>query len=162
MAAPHQAPLYFTTSQRLFKLMSVESVMLSNLLILCRPPLLLPSIFPNTRIFSKESALHIRWPEYWSFSNNLFNGYPGLISSRIDWFDLLAVQGTLKSLFQHHNSKPLIFLHSSFFIIQLSHLYTTIKRPQLWLHRLWQKTYASSYMTLSWFVITFLPEESIF
>ena len=103
MAAPHQAPLYFTTSQRLFKLMSVESVMLSNLLILCRPPLLLPSIFPNTRIFSKESALHIRWPEYWSFSNNLFNGYPGLISSRIDWFDLLAVQGTLKSLLQHHS-----------------------------------------------------------
>ena len=91
-----------------------------------------------------------------------FQWNSGLISSRIDWFDLLAVQGTLKSLFQHHNSKPLIFLHSSFFIIQLSHLYTTIKRPQLWLHRLWQKTYASSYMTLSWFVIAFLPEESIF
>ena len=111
------------------------------------------------------AAVHcIRWPKYWSFSFNISpsNEYSGLISFRIDWFDLLAVQGTLKSLFQHHNSKPLIFLHSSFFIIQLSHLYTTIKRPQLWLHRLWQKTYASSYMTLSWFVITFLPEESIF
>ena len=98
-----QAPLYFTTSQRLFRLMSIELVMLSNLLILSRPPLLLPSIFPNTRIFSKESALHIRWPKYWSFSNNPFNGYPGLISFRIDCFDLLAVQGTLKSLLQHHS-----------------------------------------------------------
>ena len=107
--APHQALLYFPISQRVFKLMSVELVMLSSLLILCQLPLLLPSIFPNTRIFSRESALHIRWPKYWIFSNSPFNGYPGLISFRTDFridflFDLLAVQGTLKSLLQHHGS----------------------------------------------------------
>ena len=105
--------------------MSIESVMPSNHLILCYP-LLLPSIFPSIRVFSNESALHIRWPKYWSFSFNISasNEYPGLISSRMDWLDLLAVQGTLKSL-QHHSSKASILLCSAFFIVQLSHPYMT-------------------------------------
>ena len=160
MAAPHQAPLYFTTSQRLFKLMSVESVMLSNLLILCRPPLLLPSIFPNTRIFSKESALHIRWPEYWSFSNNLFNGYPGLISSRIDWFDLLAVQGTHTSFLQHYNSKAPILQCSAVFMVQLSHPYmTTGKTIDLTGQIFVGKVMSLLFNILSRFVIAFLPRS---
>ena len=102
--------------------MSVESVMPSNHLILCHPLLLLPSIFPSIKVFSNESALHIRWPKYWSFSFNISssNEYPGLIY-RMDWLDLLAVQGTLKSLLQHHSSKASIFRHSAFFIVQLSH-----------------------------------------
>ena len=101
--------------------------MLSNHFILCHPLLLLPSIFPSTRVFSNESALHIRWPKYWSFSFNInpSNEHPGLISFRMDWFDLLAVQGTLKSLLQHHSSKASILLHSAFFIVQLSHPYMT-------------------------------------
>ena len=99
----------------------------SNHLILYRPRLLLPSIFPNIRVFSNQSALRIRWPKYWSFSfnNSPSNEHPGLISFRIDWLDLLAVQGTLKSLLQHHSSKASIFLHSAFFIVQLSHSYMT-------------------------------------
>ena len=99
----------------------------SNHLILCRPLLLLPSIFPSIRVFSNESALHIRWPKYWSFSFNISpsNEYSGLISFRIDWFELPAVQGALKSLLQHHSSKPSILQHSTFFIIQLSHPYMT-------------------------------------
>ena len=107
------------------KLMSVESVMPSNHLILCRPLLLLPSIFPNIRVFSNKSALYIRWPKYWSFSFNIspFNEHPGLISFRMDWLDLLAVQGTLKSLFQYHSSKASILRHSAFFRVQLSHPY---------------------------------------
>ena len=102
--------------------MSVESVMPSNHLILCHPLLLLPSIFPSIKVFSNESALHIRWPKYWSFSFNISssNEYPGLIY-RMDWLDLLAVQRTLKSLLQHHSSKASIFRHSAFFIVQLSH-----------------------------------------
>ena len=107
--------------------MSIESVMPSNHLILCRPLLLLPSIFPNIRVFSNESALHIRWPKYWSFSFNLSpsSEHPGLFSFRMDWLDLLAVQGTLRSLLQHHSSKASVLLCLAFFIVQLSHLYMT-------------------------------------
>ena len=114
-----------TNSQSLLKLMSFESVMPSNHLILCCPLLLLPSIFPSIRVFSNESALHIRWPEYWSFSINPFNEYSGLISFGIDWFDRLAVQGTLKSLLQHHSLKASILQCSVFFMVQLSHPYMT-------------------------------------
>ena len=107
--------------------MSIESVMPSNHLILCCPLLLLPSIFPSTRVFSNESALRMRWPKYWNFSFNISptNEHSGLISFRMDWLDLLAVQGTLKSLLQHHISKALILWPSAFFIVQLSHPYMT-------------------------------------
>ena len=107
--------------------MSIESVMSSNHLILCHPLLLLPSIFPSMRVFSNESVLHIRWPKYWSFSFSIFpsNEYSGLISFRMDWLDLLAVQGTLKSLLQDHSSKASILRYSAFFIFQLSHPYMT-------------------------------------
>ena len=122
-----QASLSITNSWSLQKLMSLESVMSSNHLILCHPLLLLPSIFPSIRVFSNESALHIRWPKYWSFSFNISpsNEHWGLISFRRDWLDLLAVQGTLKSLLQHHSSKASILWHSAFFRVQLSHPYTT-------------------------------------
>ena len=122
-----QASLSITNSQSLLKLMSIEWVMPSNHLILCRPLLLLPSIFPSIRVFSNESALLIRWPKYWSFSFNInpSNEHPGLISFRMDWLDFLAVQGTLKSLLQHHSSKASILLHSAFFIVRLSHPYMT-------------------------------------
>ena len=122
-----QASLSFTISWSLLKLMSIESMMLSNHLILCCLLLLLPSIFPSIRVFSNESALHIRWPKDWSFSFSMspFNDYSGLISFRIDWFDLLAVQGILKSLLQHHNSKASIVQCSAFFMVQLSHPYMT-------------------------------------
>ena len=116
-----------TNSQKLPKLMSIESVTPSNHLILCHPLLLLPSIFPSIRVFSNESALCIRWPKYWSFSFNISpsNEHPGLISFRMDWLDLLSVQGTLKSLLQHCSSKASILQCSAFFIAQLSHLYMT-------------------------------------
>ena len=116
----HQASLSITNSWNSPKLMSIELVMPSSHLILCRPLLLLPSIIPNIRVFSNESALHMRWPKYWSFSFNICpsNEYSGLISFRMDWFDLLAIQGTLKSLLQHHSSKPSILWHSAFFIAQ--------------------------------------------
>ena len=119
--AAHQASLSITNSQSLLKLMSTESVMPSNHLILCCPLLLLPSIFPSIRIFSNESVLHIRWPKYWnfSFSINPSNKYSVLISFRIDWFELLAVQGTHRRLLQHHISKALILRHSAFSSIQL-------------------------------------------
>ena len=121
-----QASLSITNSWSLLKLLSIKSVMPSNHLILCRP-LLLPSIFPSIRVFSKGSVLCIRWPEYWSFSFSIrpFKKYSGLISFRIDWFDLLAVQRTLKSLLQQHNSKASILQCSVFFIVQLSHLSMT-------------------------------------
>ena len=125
-----QASLSITNSWSPPKPMSIESVMPSNHLILCRPHLLLPSIFPSIRDFSNESALRIRWPKYWSFSLNInpSNEHTGLISFRMDWLDLLAVQGTLKSLLQHHSSKASILQHSAFFIVQLSHLrYPSIK-----------------------------------
>ena len=122
-----QASLSFTVSHSLLKLMSVESVMPSNPLILCHPLLLLPLIFPSIRVFSNEWAFHTRWPGYWSFSFSISpsNEYAGFISFRIDWFALLAVQGTLKSLLQHHNSKVSVLQCSAFFMVQLSHLYIT-------------------------------------
>ena len=125
--AAHQASLSFTISWSLLKLMSIRSVMPSNHLFLCHPLLLLPSIFPSIRVFINESALHIRWPKYWSFnfSISLSNEYSGLISFRIDWFDLLAVQGTLKSLLQYYSSKASILWCSAFFMVQLSHPYMT-------------------------------------
>ena len=121
--AAHQASLSITSSQSLLKLMSIESVMSSNHLILCHPLLLLPSIFPSIRVFSNESDLCIRWPEYWSSSVNPSNEYSGLISFRIDWLDLLAVQGTLKSLLQHHSLKASILWCSAFFMVQFLHLH---------------------------------------
>ena len=107
--------------------MSIESMMASKYLILCRPLLLLPSIFPSIRVFSNKSALHIRWPKYWSFSLNISpsNEHPGLVSFRMDWLDFLVVQGTLKSLLQHHSSKASILRRSAFFLVQLSHPYVT-------------------------------------
>ena len=122
-----QASLSITNSRTLFKLTSIESVMPSNHLILCRPLLFLPSIFPSIRVFSSESAHHFRWPKYRSFSFSIspFNEYSGLISFRMEWFDLLAVQGTLKSLLQHHSSKASILPHSAFFMVQFSHPYLT-------------------------------------
>ena len=120
-----QASLSITNSQSLPKHASIESVMQSNHFILCCPLLLLPSICPNIRVFANESALHIRWPKYWSFSFSISpsNEHPGLTSLRMDWLDLLAVQGTLKSLLQHHSSKASILLCSAFFIVHLSHPY---------------------------------------
>jgi len=122
-----QAFLSITNSQSLLKLMSIEPVMPSNNLILCHPFFVLPSIFPRIRVFSNESALHIRWPKYWSFSFNISpsNEHSGLISLRVDWLDLLAVKGTLKSLLQHYHSKPSILQLSALFIVQLSHPYMT-------------------------------------
>ena len=119
----HQASLSIINSQSLLKLMSIELVIPSNHLILCHPLLLLPSIFPKIRVFSSESALHIRWPNYWSFRFSIrpSNEYSRLISFRIYWFDLLAVQGTLKSLLQHHSSKASILWLSAFFIVQIAH-----------------------------------------
>ena len=125
--AARQASLSITNSRSPAKPMSIKLVMPSNHLILCHPLLLLPSIFPSIRVFSNESALRIRWPKYWSFSFNisLSNEHPGLISFRMNWLDVLAVQGILKSLLQHHSSKASILWHSAFFIVQLSHRYMT-------------------------------------
>ena len=125
--AARQASLSITNFRSSPKPMSIESVIPSNHLILCRPLLLLPTIFPSIRVFSDESALRIRWPKYWSFSFNISptKEHPGLISFRMDWLDLLAVQGTLKSLLQHHSSKASILQCSAFFIVQLSHPYMT-------------------------------------
>ena len=129
--AAHQASLSFTISQSLLKLMSIQSVMPSNHLIFCCPLRLLPLIFPSIRVFSSESALCIRWPKDWSFnfSINPFNVYSGLISFRIDWFDLLAVQGTLKSFLRPYSSKALILCHSAFFMVQLSYPYIIMEKP---------------------------------
>ena len=126
-SAARQAFLSFTISWSLLKFMFIESVTPFNHLILCHPLLLLPSIFPSIRVFSNESALRIRWPKYWSFSFSISpsNEYSGLISLRMDWLDLLAVQGTLQSLLQHHSSKASILQRSAFFIVQLSHPYMT-------------------------------------
>ena len=125
--AERQASLSITSSWSLLKLISIELVIPSNHLILCHPLLLLPSIFPSIRVFSNESVLPIRWPKYWSFSFNISpsNEHSGLISYRMDWLDLLAVQGTLKSLLQYHSSKASILQHSAFCIVQLSHPYMT-------------------------------------
>ena len=126
--------------------MSIESVMPSNHLILCHPLLFLPSIFPSIRVFSNESSLHIRWPKYWSFSFNISptNEHPGLISFRMDWLDLLAVQGTLKSLLQHDSSKASILRCSAFFIVQLSHPYMTAGKTIA----LTRQTFADKVMSL--------------
>ena len=125
-----QASLSFTISQNLLKLMCIESVMPSNHLILCHPLLLLPSVFPSIRVFSSESALPIRWPKYCSFSFSIgpSNEYSGLISFRIDWLDFLTVQGTLKSLRQHHSSNALVLQYLAFFMVQLSHPYMTTEK----------------------------------
>ena len=123
--AARQASLSFTFSWSLLKLMSIESMMPSNHLILCRPFLLFPSVFPRIRVFSIESAVCIRWPKFWNFSFSPSNEYSGLISFKMDWLDLLAVQGTLKNLLQQHSSKASIIQHSAFFIVQPSHPYMT-------------------------------------
>ena len=142
--------------------MSIESVMPSNHIILCHPLLLLPSIFPSIRVFSNESVLHIKWPKYWSlsFSISPSNEYSGLISFRMDWLDLLAVQGTLKSLLQHHSSKASILQHSAFFIVQLSHPYmTTGKTIALTRWTFVGKVIVLLFNMLSRLVITFLPRS---
>ena len=129
--AASQASLSFTISQSWLKLMSIELVMPSNHLVLCCPFIFLPSVFPSIRVFSSESVLHIRRPKYWSFSfiTNPSNEYSGLSSFRFDLFDLLAVQGTLNSVLQHHSLKALILQHSAFFMVQLSHPYMTMEKP---------------------------------
>ena len=128
--AARQASLSITSSWSLLRLISIELMMPFNHFILCRPLLLLPSVFPNIRVFSNESVLHIRWPKYWSFSFSISpsNEYSGLISLRMDWLDLLAVQGTLKSLLQHHSSKASILWNPAFSIVQLSHPYMTTEK----------------------------------
>ena len=138
--------LSITNSQSLLKLMSIESVMPSNHLILCGPLLLPPSIFPSIRVFSNESVLHIRWPKYWSFSFNISpsSEYSGLISFRIDWLDLLSVQGTLKSFLQQHSSKASILWGSAFFVVQLSQPYTTTGKTTA----LTKQTYVGKVMSL--------------
>ena len=142
--------------------MSVELVMSTNHLIFCRPLLFLPSIFPRIRVFSSESALHMRWPKYWTFSFNISpsNEHPGLISFRMDWLDLLAVQGTLKSLLQHHNSKVSILRRSAFFIVQLSHPYLiTGKTKALTRWTFVGKVMSLLFNILSRLVKTFLPRS---
>ena len=149
-----------TYSWSLLKLMSIESMMPSNHLILCRPLLFLPSIFPSIRVFSNESVLCIRWPKYWSFSINHSNEYSGLISFRIDWFNLLEVQGTLKSLLQYHSSKSSTLLHSAFFMLQLLHPYiTTGKIIALTIQTFVGKVMSLLFNMLSRFVLDFLPRS---
>ena len=151
----------FTNSRSLLKLMSIELVMPSSHLILCRP-LLLPPISPSIKVFSSESTLRMRWPKYWSFSFNISpsNEHPGLISSRMDWLDLLAVQGTLKSLLQHYSSKASILRYSALFMVQLSHTYMIIGKTIV----LTRQTFVGKirsllFNTLSRLVITFLPRS---
>ena len=156
-----QASLFFTISWSLLKLMSNELVMLSNHLILCHPLLLLPSIFPSIRLFSKESVLHIRWPKYWSFSFCITtsNEYSRMISFRIDWF-YLAVQGTLKSLLQHHSSKASILWRSAFFIVQLSHRYMTTGKSMALIRQTFiVKVMSLLFNKLSRLVRAFLPRS---
>ena len=157
-----QTSLSITNSRSLVILMSIESVMPSNQLILCRPLLLLPSNFPSITVFSNESILHIRWPEYWSFSFGISpsNEYSGLISFRIDWFDLHEVQGTLKSFSQYHSSKASILWHSAFFLVQLLHPYMTTGKTTA----LTRWTFVGNVISLLFnklfrLVITFLPRS---
>ena len=159
-----QASLSIINTQSLLRLTSIESVMPSNHLILCHPLLLLPSIFPSIRVFSKEAILHNRWPKYWSFSFSFSispsNEYSGLISFRIDWLDLLAVQGTLKSLLQHHSSMALILRRSAFFMVQLSHPYmTTGKTIAVTRQTFVGKVMSLLFNMLSRLVIAFLPRS---
>ena len=158
-----QASLSITNSQSLLRLMFIELVMPSNHLILCCPLLLLPSIFPSIRVISNQSVLHITWPKYWCFSFNisLSNEYSGLISFRMDWLDLLAVQGTLKSLLRHHSSKPSILRCSAFFMVQFSHPYmTTGKTIALTRWTFVGKVMSLLFNILSRLVITFLPRSN--
>ena len=158
----HQASLSITNSQNLLKLMAFESVMPSNHLTLCHPLLLLPSILPSIIVFSNESVLHIRWPKCSNFSFRISpsNKYSRLICFRIDWFDLLSVQGTLKSLLQHHSSKASILQHSTFFTVQLSHPYmTTGKTITLTTWTFVGKVMSLLFNMLSRLVITFLPRS---
>ena len=160
--AARQAFLSITNSWSSLKLMSIESVMPSSHLILCRPLLLLPQIPPSIRVFSNESTLPMRWPKYWSFSFTISPSkeHPGLISFRMDWLDILAVQGTLKSLLHHHNSKASILWHSDFFTVQLSHPYmTTGKTIVLTRWNLVGKVMSLLFNMLSRLVITFLPRS---
>ena len=162
MGCSSQASMSITNAWSLLKLISIELVMASNNLILCCPLLLLPSIFPSIRISSKELVLHIRWPKNWSFSFSISpsNEYSGLISFRMDWFDLLAVQRTLKSLLQHHSSKALIVQHSAFFMVQLSHPYmTTGNTITLITWTFVGKVMSLLFNMLSRFVIAFLPRS---
>ena len=157
-----QASLSINNSRSLLKLMSIESMMPSNHLILCHPPLLLSSIFPSIRVFSNESVLPIRWPKYWSFSFSIspFNEHPGLISFRMDWLDLLAVQGTLKSLLQCHILKASILRQSDFFMVQISHPYmTTGKAIALTIRTCVGKVISLLFNMLPRLVITFLPRS---
>ena len=157
-----QASLSITSSRSLPKLMSIELVMPSNHLILCHPLFLPPSIFPSIRVFSNGSVLHIKWLKYWNFSFSISpsNEYSGLISIRIHWFDLLAVQGTLKSLLQHHSWKAPILWHPAFFLDQLSHPYTTTgKAIALAIQTFVSKVVSLLFNTLSRFVIPFLPSS---
>ena len=156
------ASLFFTISQSLLKLMSIESVMPSNYLILCQPLLLLSSIFPSIRVFSNEPALLIRWPTYWSFSFSISpsNEYSGLISFSIDWFHLRAVHGTLKSLLQHQSSKASILWCSAFFMVQLTHPYTTTGKIIAFTRWTFiSKVMALLFNMLSRLVIAFLPRS---
>ena len=156
--------LSITNSQSLLKLMSIESVMPSNHIILCRLLLLLPSIFHNIMVFSNESVIHISWPKYWSFSFNISpsNEYSLLNSIRMNWLDLLAVQGTLKSLLQHHSSKASILWYSVFFIVQLAHpCMTTGKTIGLTRQTFVGKVMAPLFNMLSRLVITFLPRSKL-
>ena len=160
--AAHQVSLSITNSWSLLQLTSIESVMPSNHLILCHPCPLLPSSSPRIRVFSNESVLHIRWPKYWSFGFSISSSheYSGLISFRMDWLDLLAVQGTLKSLLQHHSSKASILQCSAFFIVQLSHPYmTTGKTIALTRQTFVGKVMALLLNMLSRLIITFLPKS---
>ena len=160
--AAHQASLSITNSQSPPKPTSIELVMPSNHPVLCRPLLLLPSIFPSIRVFSNESAVRIRWPKYWSFSFNISpsNEHPGLISFRMGWMDLLAVQGTLKSLLQHHSSKASILRCSAFFIVQLLHLYMTTGKTIILIRWTFvDKVMSLLFNMLSRLVITFLPRS---
>ena len=161
-AAAHQASLSITNSRSSLRLTSIQSVMPSSHLILCHPLLLLPSFFPSIRVYSNESTLRMRWPKYWSFSFIISpsNEYSGLISFRLDWLDLLAVQGTLKSLLQHYSSKASILQHSAFFMVQLSHPYIiTGKTIALTRWTFVDKVVSLLFSMLSRLVIGFLPRS---
>ena len=158
--AARQTSLSFTISQSLVKLMSIELMMPSNHLVLCRPILLLPTVFPRITVFSNESSLCMMWPKYWSFNISPSKEHPGLTSFRMDWLDLLAVQGTLKSLLQHHSSKASILQHSAIFMVQFSHPYMTTRKTTA----LTRRTFVGKVMSLlfnmlSSLVITFLPRS---
>ena len=163
LTAAHQVSLSITNTQSLLKLMSIESVMPSNHLILCCLLLLLPSTFPSIRVFSNESVLHIRWPKYWSFGFSITpsSEYSGLISFRMDWLDLLAIQGTLRSLPQHHSSKASVLQHSVFFILQISYPYVTTGKTTAKTRRTFVgKVMSLLFNMLSRLLLAFLKEQA--